>query len=223
MIDRYLELLSPLGVRRPPLRFGLQVPAEIDAWAAELTARPPLAGDYVVLNPGAGWDSRLWPTERYVEVARQLGQWGLGSLVTWGGKRERGWAEEIVAGAGPAAVLAPPTTLIELTAVARRARLLVASDTGPLHLAAAVGTPCVGLFGTTRREETGPLGSQHELLQSAYDSSDDRKRPGADNWAMRRIGAAMVINACRRLLDSNPVPAAAQVAASASGDLDRAA
>ena len=223
MIDRYLELLSPLGLSRPALRFGLRVPAEIDAWAAELSARPPLAGGYVVLNPGAGWDSRLWPTERYVEVARQLGQWGVGSLVTWGGKRERAWAEKIVAGAGPAAVLAPPTSLVELTAVARRARLLVGSDTGPLHLAAAVGTPCVGLFGSTRREETGPLGSQHALLQAAYDSSENRKRPGADNWAMRQISAAIVIGACRRLLDANEKPLAPLATAATAGDRDRAA
>ena len=200
-IDRYLELLRPLNVTLPPRRFGLRIPLAADSFAAEATAGPRLRGGYAVLNQGAGWDSRLWPTERYAEVARQLAAWGVASLITWGSRRERTWAEEVVADAAGAAVLAPPTSLCELAALFQRAKLLLGADTGPMHLAAALGTPCVGLFGTTRREETGPQGPEHVLLQAAYDDADDRKRPGADNWAMRRITAPMAIAACRQILD----------------------
>ena len=207
-IDRYLELLEPLGIAPPPRRFGLRIPAEAERFGAEATACPPLRDGYAVLNQGAGWDSRLWPTERFAAVARQLGTWGVGSLVTWGGRRERAWAEEVVGAAGGAAVLAPPTSLTELAAVIRRARLFLGADTGPLHMAGALGTPCVGLFGTTRREETGPQGPGHVLLQAAYDNADDRKRPGADNWAVRRITVEMAIVACREILDRGIAPRA---------------
>jgi ADP-heptose:LPS heptosyltransferase len=200
MVDRYLELLRPLGIEQPKVRFGLRVPAEAEAVAARLCELPQLRAGYVVLNPGAGWDSRLWPIERFAEVAQELGRSGVPSVITWGGNRERGWAEAIVAAAGGAAVLAPPTSLLELTAVLRRARLVVASDTGPLHLAAAIGTPTVGLFGTTRREATGPYGAGHVLLQATYDDSPGRKLPGANNEAMRQISVPMVLEACRGVL-----------------------
>ena len=82
--------------------------------------------------------------------------WGIGSLVTWGGNRERGWAEEVVAAAAGSAVLAPPTSLVELTAIIRRRTAVLGADTGPLHLAAAIGTPCIGLFGTTAPRRDRP-------------------------------------------------------------------
>jgi heptosyltransferase-1 len=197
-VDRYLELLGPLGVERPAVRFGLEIPAAAEDKADELAALPQFQAGYAVLNPGAGWDSKLWPVERYAEVARRLARSGLPSVVTWGGQRERAWAEQIVAQADGAATLAPPTTLLELAAVLRAARLFVGSDTGPLHLAAAVGTPCVALFGASDGAACGPYGSGHLVIQAAFDRSADRKRPGADNWAMRQIAAEMVTEACEK-------------------------
>ena len=62
-------------------------------------------------------------------------------------------------------VLGPPTSLDELAAILRRASVFVAADTGPLHLAAAIGTPCVGLFGPTSAVRNGPYGAGHRSLQ----------------------------------------------------------
>ena len=64
------------------------------------------------------------------------------------------------------AILAPPTNLDELLAVLRRASVVVAADTGPLHLAAALGTRCVGLYGPTMVERNGPYGRGHRSLES---------------------------------------------------------
>ena len=75
-------------------------------------------------------------------------------------------AHQIAAGLAPRPILAPPTDLDELTALLRRASLMVAGDTGPLHLAAAVGTPTLGLFGPTRAERNGPYGPHGRALQS---------------------------------------------------------
>ena len=201
MVERYLELLAPLGVDDAPPRFSLTIDPAAEQAVEPFLNRPELADGFAVINPGAGWDSKRWPVERFAAVARELGQrHSLSSVVVWGGKREAIAAEAVVRQAGGYAQLAPATSLLELAALLARARLVIASDTGPLHLAAALGTPCVGLFGSTRREACGPYGSGHIALQEAFDGSAGRKFAGADNWAMRRITAPMVTSACVELL-----------------------
>jgi ADP-heptose:LPS heptosyltransferase len=122
------------------------------------------------------------------------------SVVTWGGSGELAWAKEIVAASGGSAVLAPSTSLLELAAILSKARLFVGSDTGPLHLAAAVGAPCVAMFGASSVAACGPYGYGHVCLQAAFDQSAGRKRPGADNWAMRQITPDAVCQAANQLL-----------------------
>jgi lipopolysaccharide heptosyltransferase I len=208
-VDRYFELLRPFGIERPGVRFGLRISQAAEQMAAELANRSELRCGYAVVNPGAGWESKRWPIERYSEVTRHLASLGIRSVVTWGGSLERAWAEEIVAGSTGAALLAPPTSLVELAAIFRNACLFVGSDTGPLHLAAAVGLRCVALFGASSAAACGPYGSKHIMLQQAFDQSADRKRAGADNWAMRQISVASVNAACERLLSNNPQSRAA--------------
>ena len=77
------------------------------------------------------------------------------SVALWG-PGEEALAAEIVAGAGGAAVLSPKTTIADMVALARGAALMVSGDTGPTHVAAAVGTPIVGIFGPTRPARNGP-------------------------------------------------------------------
>jgi lipopolysaccharide heptosyltransferase I len=204
VVDHYLELLRPLGIESPRPQFGLSIPTAATEKAEELAALPQHFGGFAVLNPGAGWDSKRWPPERFAEVARHLATRGLSSVVTWGGRRERAWAEAIVAEAAGACAMAPPTSLLELAAILRAARLFIGSDTGPLHLAAAAGTPCIALFGASSGTFCGPRGEGHVILQVAFDRSAARKRPGADNWAMRRITPEMVAAAVDRVLAIEP-------------------
>jgi ADP-heptose:LPS heptosyltransferase len=105
-----------------------------------------------------------------------------------------------VAAAEGNAVLAPDTKLVELAALARRAALFIGPDTGPLHLAAAVGTPCVGLYGPTRIERCGPYGKNHIALQAYYQGGTRRQRRRADNLAMQAIDVAHVCRACDDVL-----------------------
>jgi heptosyltransferase-1 len=201
MVDRYLELLRPLGIEPSEPRFEITIDAAARAKVAPLASDTRPADSFAAINPGAGWDSKRWPTARFAEVARQLGiRYGLPSIVAWGGSRERAWAEEIVAGSDGHASLAPATSLIELAALVTHAKLMIAADTGPLHLAAAVGTPSIGLFGSTRREACGPYGAGNVALQAAFDGSPGRKLVGADNWAVRRISVEQVLAACETLI-----------------------
>jgi ADP-heptose:LPS heptosyltransferase len=121
-------------------------------------------------------------------VARYLGEHhGLPSVVTWAGGRESRIAQEIVAKSGGHALPAPPTSLPQLAALLRRARVVVGSDTGPLHLAAAVGTPCVGLYGPTRVEKSGPYGTQHVAIQAEGPIHANRHARQRDESPIRRI------------------------------------
>ncbi len=91
-------------------------------------------------------------------------------------------------------------TLSQLAALARRARLFVGSDTGPLHLAAAVGTPCVGLYGPWPAEKHGPYGPQHVTVQKMRMEGSTRQRRRAPPLYMEAISVADVCDACRQIL-----------------------
>lgn len=202
VVDRQLELLQTVGVRWPVVKFDVPVCPESTKSVAAWLDTPRHRNGFLVINPGATWDSKLWPVERYSEVAvAAKTRWRLPSVVVWGGPRERQWAEEIAAGSAGAAMVAPPTTLPELAAVLRRASLYISSDTGPMHLAAAVGTPCVGLFGPTRPENVGPYGADNIAVQAYYQAGTSRQRRSAPNDAMRAISCEMALEALSRRLD----------------------
>lgn len=204
VVERYLELLGPLGVEAPSVRFNFPRDATAAAVMTEyLELHPNLQRGFAVINPGAGWDSKLWPAERFEEVAIHLSRrHGLPTVAVWAGDRERLWAEQIVRQATGCAVLAPKTSLLELGELLRHARLFVGSDTGPLHMAAAVGVPCVGIYGPTRPEECGPYGQGHKTVQSFYQAGTSRQRRNAANEAMRAVSASQVCNACDDLISS---------------------
>ncbi len=205
VIDRYLALAQHLGAVPKEASFQMpEQPADRDfalATLAELglTDRP-----FAIVNPGAGWASKRWPPERYGELtARLLQDHGLRSLAVWGGPSEEPLAHEIMAASEGAAVAAPPTTMRQLGSLARTARLFVGSDTGPLHLAVAVGTPSISLHGTSLAAETGAYGPTHRTVQAVYDNQPGRRRHNDDS-AMRAITTEMVAQACNELLGTQP-------------------
>jgi heptosyltransferase-1 len=164
VIDKNLELLAPLGITAEGARdFPLPRPAEsiarVDAGLAGVDPET-----LVILNPGGGWASKLWPAERFSELARGLRAAGLRPLVSWG-PGEQGLADRVVATSGGSAERSFPTTLLDFVELARRARLVVAADTGPLHIACAVGTPVVALFGPTDPGRNGPFAPADVVLR----------------------------------------------------------
>jgi ADP-heptose:LPS heptosyltransferase len=161
VIDKNLALLEAVGVhavgaRDFPLPPFERESARMARAIAELRgAGGESASCPVLLHPGGGWSSKLWPAERYGELAARLAARGIPALVSWGpGEEELG--ARVVTASGGAAFLAPPASLLELAALARLCRGVVAADTGPLHLACAVGAPVVALFGPTDPQRNGP-------------------------------------------------------------------
>ena len=207
VIDHYLEMLRPLGIDSPRVRFDLPERDEDGAMAEQLMRSFRMVPRrFAVLNPGAGWNSKIWPPERYGDVARRLMvDFGMQSLAVWGVPSEKPLAEEIVAASKGAAKLAPPTTVAELAAVCRRAALFLGSDTGPMHLAVAVGTPTISMHGPSRAEWCGAYGKHNIRLQASYQDGSSQERRQADDAAMRAINVDMAYAACRELLDRSPM------------------
>ena len=114
-------------------------------------------GPFAIINPGGGWPTKLWPSEHYSELVDWLwGDFAIASFVAYG-PGEEALAQSVAANARSGAARVFPSTLKQFVALARRAALFVGGDTGPLHLAAASGTPIVGLYGPTSPERNGPF------------------------------------------------------------------
>lgn len=124
-------------------------------WQPFLSPLPGLEHKTVLL-PGAGKPNKIWPAERFRELARLLGD---RALVVWG-PGERELAEAI------GAPMAPPTNLRELAWILRHADVVIGGDTGPLHLAAALGTKVVGLYGPTDPNRNGPYGQLNSCVKA---------------------------------------------------------
>lgn len=129
----------------------------------ELAALP--AKEFVILNPGANWKSKLWPAQNYALLARRIHEeWGCPVLITAGPAEEilsyqvMGYLPEV-----PVHVVTP--TIPQLAALAERARLFIGPDTGPLHIASACRTPIVGIFASTDPVRNGPVGPEDLVVQ----------------------------------------------------------
>jgi heptosyltransferase-1 len=152
--------------------------------------------DFVILNPGAGWGAKMWPAERYGQVARELARDGLDSLINCGpGEDEIAMAVEL---ASDGAARRISCTISELIALTRRARLFVGGDTGPLHLAAALRIPVVGIFGPTNPARNGPFGTASIVLRRAS-STTDHTRYGEPERGLLEITVEEVLTAARKV------------------------
>ena len=171
----------------------LQAEARIGQRLAELGI-----GEFAILNPGAGWGAKRWPAERYGEVALRLARRGVGSILNYGpGEEELARAAE-TASAGAARTMS--CTITELIALTRRARLFIGGDTGPLHLAAALRVPVVGIYGPTDPGRNGPYGGRTIVLRNAESVTSHARRSEADEGLLA-IGSDAVVAAANKLLD----------------------
>lgn len=137
------------------LQPGVQMP-NVDFSAFPVDESEPQLSGRIVLIPAAGRAEKQWPINRFRELARRIGR---DALVVWG-PSERALAEQI------GAELAPPTNLRQLARVLAEAQLVIGADTGPLHLAAALGTKVVGLYGPTNPQRNGPYGQLANCVSS---------------------------------------------------------
>lgn len=162
VIFRNLALLEPLGSRDTRVAFPLEIPPRT---VADDAAASFGGGPHALINPGAAWPNKRWPADRFGALAAALrDRFGLRSLVLWG-PGEQALAEQVAATSAGAALRASATSITDIFAIARHARVLISGDTGPLHIGGAVGTPLVALFGPTHAERNGPW-SESDIVVS---------------------------------------------------------
>ena len=196
-----LALLRTLGLDAPVPEFPIdEAPSEIARSIREETG-----GHYALLNPGAAWPNKRWPPARLAVVAAALAErHGLRSVVLWG-PGERDLAEQVVTAAAGAALLSPKTAIADVVALARGAAIMVSGDTGPTHIAAAVGTPLVGIYGPTRPERNGPW-RPADVTVSRADSCECHhlRRCKRETMCLMDVTAAEVLDAVERRLAAEP-------------------
>jgi heptosyltransferase-1 len=186
-IERYLCVTEALGCGREPVEFPF--PTD-DADRRHVAGLVP-AGPYAVLMPGTNWETKRWPVERFAALVAPL--------------RERFGLESVVAGgAGDAALAAPieqagavnlagHTTLRQLVALLERADLVVANDSGPMHVAAALGRPLVAPFGPTSPARTGPYGRMDSVIRIDIPCSPCFSRTCSHQSCLRWLGIDPVL------------------------------
>jgi lipopolysaccharide heptosyltransferase I len=149
VIEMNLSLAERLGAKMPERREDWEFPlSRSEREESAVAARLESLGiqDFIILNPGGGWSEKRWPPNDYAEFIRRFAAEFTGHFLLTGSKAEEPEIEFILRSAHCARACYFPSTLLEFIGLARRARLMVSGDTGPMHLAAAVGTPIVAIF-----------------------------------------------------------------------------
>jgi heptosyltransferase-1 len=192
VIEQSLELANAIFGENLPMTLPLlpRDPAA-DRKAAELQQ------PFVLLSPGAGWGAKRWPADRYGAVARRLAEAGYGVAINSGPAEEHLAREIVERSAGSARVLT--LDMAELIAVTRRASIAIAGDTGPLHLACALGRPVVGIFGPTDPARNGPFHCPSRVLRHP-DSVRDHARRSEPEVGLLTITPEAVTDAALELL-----------------------
>ncbi len=200
---RYLNVARYLGAPEAAPLFRLEHlltgPGKL---LGETMTRP-----YAVLHPGARWATKLWPAASWARLAEWLSKQGLAVVLT-GNLEDRPLATALLGECqAPIINLAGCTTLRELAAMLGGAVFAVTADTGPMHLAAALGTRVAALFGPTAPWRTGPFGEGHEVVRTGLDCSPCFRRQCPDPKCLTELPVEMAMAACEKILSpgDNPV------------------
>ena len=208
VIQKNLALLAALGIEHEDVRFPIEAPTS--AIVAAVRERLGLSNGerFALVNPGAAWPNKRWPPALFGEVAAALqARHRMKSIVLWGPGEER-LARDVVSSSHGAADVSPRTSIPELVSLAKAAALMVSGDTGPLHIAAAVGTPLVGIYGPTNPQRNGPW-APNDVTLSRFSvcACQYRRRCQARSWCLLDISAREVIDAVDQRLAAQPTHA----------------
>lgn len=181
-VDRYLAVAQHLGCPTEPVSFplGIALPSRKEGWIA--------------VNPSARWTTKLWGDDRFAALIDRLPR---DRVVLTGSQADRPRIDRMAQGCRN---LAGQTTLLELADLYARCAVVITNDTGPMHIAAAVGTPVVAIFGPTDPKLTGPYGTQHTVLRAGIPCSPcfrDRCRHTPHMECMSAISIDQVLDAIR--------------------------
>jgi 3-deoxy-D-manno-octulosonic-acid transferase/heptosyltransferase-1 len=205
-VERYLDFPRHLGcdTSRPEFPIALQ-DAHFKRVRELLAAKTvDTTRGFVAVSPVAYWETKLWDETKFAAVCDRIVR-ELGLPVVFTGESPEGPISRIRSlMQAPSASAAGETSLRELAALYKKAAVLLTTDSGPMHLAAAVGTPVVALFGPTSPERTGPYGEGHVVIRKNMDCSPCFRKACDTLECMKAISVEDVFEAVRDRIESRP-------------------
>jgi len=206
----YFNLLRGFAPTPPIPAPRLRVTGEANAWCDSALAGAGINGRRLVgINPGAAYGAaKRWFPDRFIEVGRRLVKNHDVEILVFGGPSEKDLATEITRGIGIRAHnFGGNTSIPQLIALIDRCALFVTNDTGPMHVADALGRPIVAIFGSTDWIATRPFGKRHILIRHEIDCAPCLKRvcPLKHHHCMDWVSVNEVVDACRQLLDRRAI------------------
>lgn len=196
VIEQNVELASALaGDLLEPATPALPFDQEAEDWVdrhAALAEAVSLGRPVVLIHPGAGWGAKRWPAERYGAVAEEFAMRG-GVVLVNAGPGEEGLAGAVLATSGNRdRTHVVSCTLAQLIAITRRVSVVIGGDTGPMHLACALGKPVVGIFGPTDPKRNGPFGCQFRVLRNPESRTDHARLEEAEAGLLTILPEAVI-------------------------------
>ncbi len=203
-IMRSMMLLERIGINSNEIVYKIPVQEEDRQKADDLLqvcrGKPLCLPSLVAINPIAKWETKLWDNEKFAILADRLIEEYGAKVVFTGGAEDYQTIEFIISlMKGKSLNLAGKTTLKILAAIYEKADMLISTDTGPMHLGAAVGTPVTAIFGPTAPWRTGPFGSNHQVIRAGLSCSPCFKRKCQTTDCMKQISVEQVLDSVKRL------------------------
>jgi len=202
-LTRGMMLLNAIGIPTNEIEYKLPVSNDDCEKVDELMKRHGIDGVkfLIAVNPVAKWESKLWPKERFARLADMIIDEYDARIIFTGGYEDRHIIQDIMSAMkGRALNLAGHTTLKMLAALYKKTVLVISTDTGPMHLAAAVETPVVAIFGPTAPWRTGPYGSSHRVVRADPECSPCFKRQCETIDCMHQISVDQVFDAVSKII-----------------------
>ena len=198
LAEKALEIKIPLA--GDDYQFPIATSEEHQGVAESLIRE--IGGDFVILNPGGGWATKLWEAERFGKLAdRILSEFNLKSVVNFG-PGEESLAERVQMASGRGATLAASLSLKEFYELSKRATLYIGGDTGPTHLAVAAGAPVVGIFGPTEWWRNGsPREMDVSVERFDIGCRENCHRRQCNNWICLDIEVERVLRAVKQRIE----------------------
>ena len=197
-LTRGMMLLEAIGIRSSEVEYNIYISDQDRDAANDLLMHcgiktPELL---VAINPIAKWETKLWDNLKFSNLADRLINQANADVIFTGGQEDSEAIEDIISNMKAKAVnFAGKTDLKTLAALYEKASTVVSTDTGPMHLAAAIGTPVVALFGPTAPWRTGPFGLSHKIIRADLECSPCFKRQCNTMECMKQISVDQVLDA----------------------------
>jgi len=200
VIQRYLDVIRYLGAKVDEVHFPLPDFIEQEKKIQAMLSEAGIEGKYAVIFPGAGWETKEWALERYAQLAQKLIEQGIAVVISGGPvDKEKGETITNLVNSPKLFNAIGKTSIIEVASLTKNASICIGGDTGPIHIAAAVGAPTVSLFGSSSSDRASAYGSE-VVTTTAYCSPCFKRKCPKVFICMDMISVEEVFEACKKMM-----------------------